>query len=174
MASAAEKTVAEAASVSLPKRIDQTVLGPKGNCQSACIAMLLGLSLNEVPNFNDHADFSGAMQDFLRRRGYTILTFPISAVELRAFQKGFAIVGGMSPRGHNHAVLYKDGELWHDPHPERGGVEVGAMDVIYPLRPYEFEEGWQRYRELRAGVAEERYPGMTRTVRATDSSLGDA
>lgn len=122
--------------MSEPRRIDQTVLGAKGNCHSACIAMLLGLSIDDVPNFNDSADYNGALQAFLRDRGYTMLTFPISATELRVFQKGFAIIGGMSPRGHLHAVLYKDGELWHDPHPERGGVEVSAMDVVYPLRPF--------------------------------------
>lgn len=119
-----------------PQRIDQTVFGPKGNCQSACLAMLLGLPLSEVPNFNDYADYNGAMQEFLAHRGYTILTFPITDVELRAFQKGFAIVGGMSPRGRLHAVLFRDGELWHDPHPDRGGVVVSAMDVVYPLRPF--------------------------------------
>ena len=110
-----------------PQRIDQTVLGQKGNCHSACLAMLLGLRLDDVPNFNDAADYHGALHSFLARFGYTILTFPISAVELRAFQKGYAIVGGTSPRGYNHAVLYRDGQLWHDPHPERGGVEVAAM-----------------------------------------------
>lgn len=151
-----------------PQRIDQTVLGPKGNCQSACLAMLLGLPLEKVPNFNDAADYNGAMQAFLRQRGLTILTFPIGPVELRAFQKGFAIVGGTSPRGHSHAVLYRDGELWHDPHPERGGVEVGMMDVVYPMRPWEIDEGWTRFRNLRKQVAAERYPGMTQEVRATE------
>lgn len=119
-----------------PQRIDQTVLGKKGNCQSACLAMLLGLRLDQVPNFNDFEDYNGAMQSFLGELGYAILTFPISAIELRALQRGFAIVGGMSPRGYLHAVLYRNGELWHDPHPERGGVEVSSMDVVYPLRPF--------------------------------------
>jgi hypothetical protein len=119
-----------------PERIDQTVLGPKGNCNSACLAMLLGLRIEDVPNFNDSSDYNGAMQDFLAGHGYGILTFPIGAIELRAFHKGYGIAAGESPRGHNHAVLYFDGELWHDPHPDRSGVEVSAMDVVYPLRPF--------------------------------------
>ena len=65
------------------KKIMQTKFGKGGNCQSATIATLLGLSIEEVPCFNDGIDFenltegqAGAIyQDkvraFLQVRGWT-------------------------------------------------------------------------------------------------------
>lgn len=34
----------------------------------------------------------------------------------------FYTASGISPRGVNHIVIYQNGKLFHDPHPEGGGV----------------------------------------------------
>lgn len=36
----------------------------------------------------------------------------------------FYIVGGQSPRNPdvNHACIYQNGKLWHDPHPDQTGI----------------------------------------------------
>ena len=44
-------------------------------------------------------------------------------------------VAGPSPRGVLHQVLYRDGRLWHDPHPSRDGVlEITEVIVWRPRR----------------------------------------
>ena len=47
-------------------------------------------------------------------------------VELEAVDQGdpgeVLFVMGMSPRGVCHQVLYRDGQLFHDPHPARAGI----------------------------------------------------
>lgn len=117
-----------------PKRIYQTELGSRGNCQSACIAMMLNLDIAEVPNFwagsASDEDWRSAMASWLEARGLqliTIMRWPI---------RGFYIAGGVSPRDPNtgHAVIYKDGELWHDPHPDGLGLAAWeTSDLILPV-----------------------------------------
>lgn len=122
-----------------PRRIMQTVIGPQGNCQSACLAMLLGLDLAAVPNFNDGGpphEFGQRQLAWLAARGLYSMTF--TKWEGGGFfsfpPPGYFITGGVSPRGNRHAVIYRDGELWHDPHPEGGGlIEVQDVDFILPL-----------------------------------------
>lgn len=125
-----------------PTKITQTVMGKYGNCQSACLAMMLGLPLESVPNFAQLAQDTGdneayaAQGAWLRERGWGILT----VVKWQSLpwppRHGYFIAGGPSPRGHRHAVIYKDGALWHDPHPEGGGIsEVQDIDFLYPLNP---------------------------------------
>lgn len=127
-----------------PERILQTEFGPRGNCQSACLAMLLAVPLSDVPNFaaiaEEHGDnaASAAQANWLAARGWGLLTI----VPWRALPwppaHGWYIAGGISPRGHRHAVIFKDGALWHDPHPEGGGIigEVQDVDILYPLAPF--------------------------------------
>jgi hypothetical protein len=121
-----------------PARIMQTEFGPQGNCQSACLAMMLGCDIAEVPNFaavaGDANDKAAAMSAWLRRRGLWSIAF----VKWQGLPwpppYGFYIASGVSPRGYRHTVIYRDGELWHDPHPEGGGIdEVQDIDLILPL-----------------------------------------
>lgn len=122
-----------------PKRIMQTEFGRLGNCQSACLAMMLGCDLANVPNFALLEGGCGnrmhaAESAWLRDHGVWLLT-------IVAFQGlpwppklGFYIAGGVSPRGMRHAVIYRSGELWHDPHPAGGGIEsVDDIDLILPI-----------------------------------------
>lgn len=125
-----------------PSRIYQNTFGPYGNCQSACLATLLGVPLNEIPNFAQFAEEIGddeayqAQTKWLNERGWGILT----VVRWQSLpwppRHGYFIAGGVSPRGIRHAVIYKDGQLWHDPHPDGGGIaSVDDIDFLYPLNP---------------------------------------
>ena len=126
------------------KKIMQTKFGLGGNCQSATIATLLKKNIEEVPCFNDGIDLENLSKDeagaiyqqntrkWLQSVGYDILCFTDVDFFLN-YLKGYYLVAGQSPRGYCHSVIYKDGALWHDPHPEGGGVIPEFIDVIYPI-----------------------------------------
>lgn len=125
-----------------PARVDQTELGPLGNCQSACLSMLLGVPLAEIPNFAAIAQGDGNVyfhrqNEWLNARGWGLLTIVGHQALPWPPKHGWYIAGGVSPRGNRHAVVFKDGALWHDPHPEHGGISgVDDVDILYPLRPF--------------------------------------
>lgn len=125
-------------------KVYQDTFGIKGNCQSAVLATLLELELQDVPNFNDGYDpetmtpqqygdeFCKRMRAWLQAKGYDSLTFT-GMLEVIPEAKGKIMVCGKSPRGYNHVVIYENGELWHDPHPEGGGVVPEYVALIWPL-----------------------------------------
>ena len=47
--------------------------------------------------------------------------------------EGYFLVGGKSPRGYSHSVIYTKYGLAHDPHPEGGGVIPESVSLIYPM-----------------------------------------
>ncbi len=129
-----------------PERIDQTVTGPKGNCFSACLAMMLGLTISEVPNFCEAPGFDEdpgpafmrAFHVWLNVRGWGHITMNAEGMLFRRyFSKGYVIAAGMTARGMLHSVIYKDGELWYDPHPSHIGIHaVLEVDLLFPLEPF--------------------------------------
>lgn len=119
------------------KKIDQTTFAPEGNCQSAVLAMLLDLPLDAVPNFFEQGkndlEWWEAYYRFLEEQNFSFVIFAGEHAETRAKStKGFYEVSGPSSRGVEHAVVYKDGELWHDPHPSREGLlKVREVRIYY-------------------------------------------
>lgn len=119
--------------------VDQTIFVTdpkrKGNCVAACIATLLELPLSEVPHFIEFGITWGDSEDvksvsagnawwammlgFLAGKGLWVEQLPDVDSGL---PRERLLVAGMSPRGVMHQVIYRDGVLWHDPHPSRGGV----------------------------------------------------
>lgn len=94
-----------------------------GNCYAACLASLLDLPLWMVPPFEDmftsHA-WKQRTQDWLDRmfklrlsrfEGHPVVALP-----------EFYIASGLSARDVMHSVIYRKGELCHDPHPSGAGV----------------------------------------------------
>ena len=126
------------------QRIMQTRLGDTGNCMSACLAMVLGLEIEQVPNFFDLAgrDSEKWWQEirmWLRPRGYDFVLISASASWITGIG-GALIVGGQTDRGTSHAVVYLDGKLFHDPHPDGTGlIEPEDVTLIYPIDPSAFE-----------------------------------
>lgn len=133
----------------------------RGNCLSAVVASLLEVSIDQVPNFvQDHVEHLGdseavdsewhwwnRLQRFLTEHGQRMhylrnvehpnpvpastATFPDpEAGELYA-------VSGISPRDPriHHIVIYRDGEMVWDPHPDRTGLAGVDDEYHWSLRP---------------------------------------
>lgn len=115
------------------KRVEQTRTGADGNCLNACIASILELPLDDVPEFGD--DWLTELNDFLRSRGLSYKRIPIDGVK----PSGYGTIEGVSPRGGLHACVALDGELVWDPHPismrdGQGLVEPRYYGLIEPVR----------------------------------------
>lgn len=102
----------------------------RGNCLTAVVASLLDLPLNEVPNFvQDHVDHDAdnhrewdwwhRLVKFLHDHGWAL-----HSATLDANPGEHLWVSGKSPRadGIHHAVIYRDGVMVHDPHPDGTGI----------------------------------------------------
>lgn len=100
----------------------------RGNCWTACIASLLGLPIEGVPDFvqievDGGEDWWAHTWRFLNERG-----------------DGPYIQCGLSPRSPaadgkavHHAVIYQGGHLVHDPHPD--GLGVVSIEDAYAVVP---------------------------------------
>lgn len=101
-----------------------------GNCQQAATASLLGLALDEVPNFIRHPHgFWQSFWEFMASRGLVVIELSGE----RHFDC-FHLAYGPSPRGVSHAVVYRYGALAHDPHPSRAGLlSVETTALVMPV-----------------------------------------
>lgn len=118
--------------------------GVNGDCTRTVIACLLNKeSVEEVPHFGEGLDFSNddnapifeqridayldTQQIKKFRTAYTCGLDDLYSYVLRDNPGVPLIVDGMSPRGTNHSVIYFNGVLAHDPHPDGGGI-IGQMN----------------------------------------------
>ena len=97
----------------------------QGNCFTACIASLFDLPIEQVPHFSSYKeDWFMVFYNFLKETEFEINgTWHIpNTPDWKSFKgiDGYVIVGGESPRKikNGHAVIYKDGEPFFDPHPD--------------------------------------------------------
>lgn len=133
------------------KRVDQTILAtdPKrvGNCVSACVATYLDVPLETVPHFVEHgSDLAGDDTDpnawWWLLVGYLAAygLWPVDLPDLAHAELGeMVFASGPSPRGIAHQVLYRDGVLWHDPHPSRDGILEVAEVIAFRPRLHDHE-----------------------------------
>lgn len=125
--------------------VTQTILhdDPKrrGNCLAACVATFLGIDLREVPHFiefgealngeSEHVAWLAMLCGFMAGRGRWIVD--LDTLD-QAEPDEVVFVAGPSPRGVMHQVLYRNGVLWHDPHPSGAGLlEVKHVEAWRPL-----------------------------------------
>lgn len=125
----------------------QTILhgtepGKDGNCTQAVLATILGLPLEEVPDFNNiHRDkpHSGWYWNHLR-------TFCLSKgwhFQMLSGERTYPtlyLASGPSARGVEHFVVMKNGVLYHDPHPSRSGIEhVRNVYILLPVDPADMQ-----------------------------------
>lgn len=108
------------------KPVHQTNFDPKiGNCMAACIASILELPIEIMPNFhNDDEAHDNTWyidwQRWLEPYNIQLLTFQAGG---DWDPTGYSILAGQSPRGEwNHAVVALNGKVVHDPHPANTGV----------------------------------------------------
>lgn len=118
------------------KRITQTKFHAdptpesRGNCQQAAVASLLGLELDEVPNFMEAENFWCAVEDFFKSRGLCLIRVSPGIIWPG---KCNYLAYGPSKRGVRHACIYNRGVCVWDPHPSRTGLlEVDEINVVVP------------------------------------------
>jgi hypothetical protein len=131
--------------------VDQTRFGSKvvaeyGDCLAACVASVFEVPLAEVPHFAqvhgpnplDGPVWWLAMGEWAAERGYA-LTYHEGCVP-RDFAgdpsdpvERFALGVGQSPRGDwlHTVVIDLDGNVAHDPHPSRSGIDGPLLGFDY-------------------------------------------
>lgn len=117
----------------------QAVFGERGNCFATCIASILELPLDVVPNFCDADDWFGATNLWLRERRlfYFELAIPrgSTAIELCA-EFGYHLIHGPAARGFLHTCVGYGGKIVHDPHPSNVGLlRQDEIGLLIPLDP---------------------------------------
>ena len=127
------------------KPVFQTKTGKYGNCMSACLATVLELPIEMVPNFyeaiddkDDAAQWWAAVASFLQPFNLGITTLQFQNPDDFTRLPGIFIVAGTSPRGLSHATVWQNGAMIHDPHPDGGGIKIETVDFLYPLDPATF------------------------------------
>lgn len=116
----------------------QTLFGKnEGNCVAACIASILEMPIEDVPNFAKLYNFEWAehLEEWLGGRGYLMISFLFEQgwqLDRTWISHGhYVMMSGLSPRAEDgsnmrHAVVgLTNGrgiELAHDPHPSGAGI----------------------------------------------------
>lgn len=93
-----------------------------GNCLVACLASLLDMPLWMVPPFDDmfgRDDWRIRISEWLARLGYRFIKTEGHQVDQLP---EYYIASGYSTRNVFHAVIYRNGELAHDPHYQGTGI----------------------------------------------------
>ncbi|MER9937422.1 hypothetical protein [Mesorhizobium sp. M0088] len=122
----------------------------RGNCQSAAMASVLGLPLDQViDTASDEVRAGGFWEPiyaWLAERGLKIITVPPGDTRLKG---AYSIAAGPSPRGpFYHAVVCKNGVMVFDPHPSDDGlIEIARHDIIVPMTDVEKKMHHSRGRE---------------------------
>lgn len=101
-----------------------SVESTEGDCLQASIASILELEVRELPYVAEFQkdQWFGIVNDHIRSRGYRLVEF---GNEPAVNPPGYAIAIGPSPRtgGILHACVAQNGDVVHDPHPSREGLE---------------------------------------------------
>lgn len=116
-------------------KVDQTKFPVRGNCWRACIASLIEIDIDDMPTFEDMEDqWLVKTRSWLRTQG-----FEMHVLSKQLVPKGLAIASGTSPRHSQtgHSIIVYEGELYHDPHPDRTGIL--DLDYYYQILPLKQE-----------------------------------
>ena len=104
-----------------------------GDCFRACLATLFGVLTKEVPNFVEISDegWWDVVNEWTQTRGWHAVHFECHNGWTAP---GWAIACGKSNKSLlQHAVVYRDGDLWHDPAASRSGLsEINGYIVFIP------------------------------------------
>ena len=103
-----------------------------GDCFSACIASILELPLQIIPNFNipSREHFAENVKNWCERQSFILLDITLENPGL--IKDCWSIANGQSPRGtedwHKHSVVWYGNEMAYDPHPDGTGL-VGKPEI---------------------------------------------
>lgn len=103
------------------KPVFQTSFEVQGNCLCACIASLLEVDIEEVPN-PKHDLWQDEINEWMvKNYGIYMITAHIAGDNLpSAMINSYSIGCGQSKSNLLHAVLCRNGEIVHDPLPNSG------------------------------------------------------
>lgn len=115
------------------KPVEQSRIGEDGRCFPACLASILELPEVSVPDLDNTNETQ--VNGFLASHGLRYQEIPIDADT--PIPVGWHVICGVSPRGGMHAVVGRDGEFIHDPHPvsddpRRGVVKPERWGLLLP------------------------------------------
>lgn len=121
----------------------QTVSGylpngqPTGNCFPACVASIMGLSLEDVPFFSTRSQDAqlAHANSWLKKFNLKLVMTPNTSDHKHPPGIHY-MMRGLSPRlkGLYHIVVGRDGQMVHDPHPDNTGLVGEATHFIYFTR----------------------------------------
>jgi len=116
------------------KFVKQTIVGEFGNCHSATIASLLGITIEEAWNVDrdvaEGESWTQSLRAWLDRRGFVYLYVHASTGFVPT---DYHLMSGKSPRGFQHSVIGYQGKPVFDPHPEGGFLtSVDGYELIIP------------------------------------------
>lgn len=116
------------------KPVTQTRIGyPEGNCLEACVASILHVPIEDVPELYRYGDeWYEVLTTYVRRKGLLMVYVPDAGIK----PKGLHIVSGKSPRVETmyHACVARDGRIVHDPYPGLDGYPT--PDALIRIRGY--------------------------------------
>jgi len=115
--------------------VNQTICNfQTGDCFRACAASILEMPIAQVPNFMENGEegWSQRIDEFTMAT--RILLFDIDVSEnnnefleslYAVFKDVYLIATGKSPRDNSklHAVVWRNEETVHDPHPDKSGIQ---------------------------------------------------
>ncbi len=134
------------------KPVQQTRLGKEGNCFAACLASILELPLEAIPDLMDSRcntwleKYNDWLLDSFRLYLWNLAPasdLPSGVVCMATHmcqQPAFHLIGGKSERGRMHSVVGFQGKLVFDPHPDNVGlariVDYGFFMSLDPSREF--------------------------------------
>lgn len=101
--------------------------GIRGNCMMTSYACYFNLDVNQVPNIEDLFDcqpegfWFEVLELWLREYHHKEERYHEQDPYLNGYSD-YYFASGPSPRGVFHRVIYKEGKLFHDPHPSGAGI----------------------------------------------------
>jgi len=95
------------------------------DCFRACVCSILEISDEGVPNFVELGDnYLNILDEFLSSYNMISSSYKFNRDYMLSKPYNYFIVTGKSPNSDStRAVIYKNGELVHDPHPDKLGIE---------------------------------------------------
>lgn len=107
----------------------------KGDCLRACVASLLDLNADKVPNFMEHDDWFSAFYGYLTSSGYayTGIQKPKKAIQLSPGVNGYYIgsINSLNFPGRTHVVIFKGLDFVHDPTISENKFNGNIEDVLH-------------------------------------------
>ena len=122
------------------KPVFQTRYGKdEGNCYQACLASIMEMELDEVPDFCNLYPERGHWQleanIWLRQFGLATVTIAPQFGDdyITAYLKDcFLIATGDNSNGVRHCVIWKNGITVHNPNKDCKGINPDSIDLVFP------------------------------------------